>query len=142
IDSSQSNYAQYIEEVAKVLKEIGAEQVPCLKVFNKIDLRSGFIPRITRGEDGKPTEVWVSAQTGAGIELLQAALSERLSEEVIYTEVTLKSEQGKLRAALYQLGAVLSEQIDSNGHHQLQIRLQRSDYKRLFHLKKSPEDNG
>jgi GTPase len=132
IDASQSQYLQYIADVDKVLQEIGADQVPCLRVYNKIDLRSGIVPRINRNAEGVPTEVWMSAQSGAGIDLLKVALLELLPGQIIYCDAVIKPEQGKLRAALYQLGAVLSETTDEAGNHQLQLRIKRTDYVRLF----------
>lgn len=131
IDASQSQYTQYIADVEKVLQEIAADQTPCLYVFNKIDLRSGLTPRMVRNAEGRPTEVWLSARTGAGIELLTEALRELLPGQIIDCQVTLTPQQGKLRAALYELGAVLAEQIDATGQYQLQLRIQRTDYLRL-----------
>lgn len=132
IDASQSQYLQAIADVETVLKEISADQVPCLYIYNKIDLRPNLAPRLVRNEEGRPREVWLSAQTGAGIELLHEALRELLPGQIIYCQATLKPEQGKLRAQLYQLGAVLSEQVDEAGNHQFQLRIQRADYQRLF----------
>ncbi len=77
IDASSPARARQIEAVEKVLKEIGAEDVPQLRVYNKLDL-TGVAPGIVRDEYGKLQSVYVSAQTGAGLELLRDALSEIL----------------------------------------------------------------
>jgi GTP-binding protein HflX len=60
-----------------VLGEIGAEDVPQLRVYNKLDL-TGIAPGVGRDEYGRLRAVYVSAQTGAGLELLRDALSEIL----------------------------------------------------------------
>lgn len=75
IDSSSPAREEQIAEVNKVLKEIGAEDLPQLLVFNKIDLNNqpAFI---TRDESGEPKAVGISAQTGEGIELLKEAIYE------------------------------------------------------------------
>lgn len=132
IDASQSQYSQYISDVDSVLKEIGAEHVPQLRVFNKIDLRPELSPRIVRNDQGRPVEVWLSSRSGAGMGLLSEALRELLPGQIIYPAVVLKPEQGKLRAALYRMGAVLSEQVDESGNCHLELRIQRSDYLKLF----------
>ena len=77
IDSSSPGRERQIEAVDKVLKEIGADAVPQLRVYNKLDL-TGVAPGVGRDEYGKLHSVYVSAQTGAGLELLREALSEIL----------------------------------------------------------------
>jgi GTP-binding protein HflX len=132
IDSSEHQYAQYIRNVENILKEIGADQVRSLRVFNKIDRRSDFSSRLVRDSEGRPAEVWLSAHSGEGIELLHEALRELLPGQIIYCSVELKPEQSKLRAQLYQMGAVLSEKAGESGEYQLQLRIQRKDYLRLL----------
>jgi GTP-binding protein HflX len=77
IDSSSPGRERQIEAVEKVLKEIGADSVPQLRVYNKLDL-TGVAPGVGRDEYGKLQSVYVSAQTGAGLELFRDALSEIL----------------------------------------------------------------
>ena len=77
IDSSSIGRERQIEAVEKVLAEIGAEAVPQLRIYNKLDL-TGVAPGLGRDEYGKLLSVYVSAQTGAGLELLRDALSEIL----------------------------------------------------------------
>jgi GTP-binding protein HflX len=77
IDSSSAGRERQIEAVEKVLLEIGADAVPQLRVYNKLDL-TGVAPGVARDEYGKLQSVYVSAQTGAGLELLREALSEIL----------------------------------------------------------------
>jgi len=77
IDSASSGRERQIEAVDKVLAEIGADAVPQLRVYNKLDL-TGVAPGVGRDEYGKLQSVYVSAQTSAGLELLRDALSEIL----------------------------------------------------------------
>jgi GTPase len=78
IDSASPARERQIEAVDKVLGEIGADAVPQLRVYNKLDL-TGVAPGVGRDEYGKLQSVYVSAQTGAGLELLREALSEILA---------------------------------------------------------------
>jgi GTPase len=77
IDSASPARERQIEAVDKVLGEIGADAVPQLRVYNKLDL-TGVAPGVGRDEYGKLQSVYVSAQTGAGLELLREALAEIL----------------------------------------------------------------
>jgi len=77
IDSSSQGRERQIEAVEKVLTEIEADAVPQLRIYNKLDL-TGVAPGLGRDEYGKLLSVYVSAQTGAGLELLRDALSEIL----------------------------------------------------------------
>lgn len=76
VDVSSPAREEQVAEVNKVLTEIGAHNVPQLLVLNKIDA-SGMAPGMERDEYGKITKVWVSAQQGAGTELIRQALVER-----------------------------------------------------------------
>jgi GTPase len=85
IDSSSPGRERQIEAVEKVLGEIGADAVPQLRVYNKLDL-TGVAPGVGRDEYGKLQSVYVSARTGAGLELLREALSEILLASRVQVE--------------------------------------------------------
>ena len=132
IDASDSEKESHAEQVEKVLAQIQAENVPKLLVFNKVDLISERQPRMDRDKEGRVRAVWLSAVTSEGIELLQQALVELLYEDAIYHHVKLSPTQGKLRATLYQLGAILSEDIDKEGNSVLSLRMHRVDFEKWF----------
>lgn len=90
IDVSSTSREAQIEQVDYVLAEIGADQVPQLLVLNKIDL-AGMEPGLERDEYGRIRKVWVSAQSGAGMELIRQALAEH---------------QRRLMDAVHQVNAV------------------------------------
>lgn len=131
IDAPAEARLHNIEQVELVLKEIGAAELPQLKVYNKIDL-IGVAPRIDRDEFGKPVAVWLSAQTGDGSDLLEAAISEILGEEMVFGHLLLNPQQGKLRAALYQQQAISEEHYRDDGVCDLQLRIPKSDLLRIL----------
>ncbi|MCG7600334.1 GTPase HflX [Halomonas sp. McH1-25] len=131
IDAADPDRELNIGEVEGVLEEIGADEVPCLRVMNKIDLLDSA-PRIERDGNGVPEVVWLSAQQGRGLDLLAEALSERLAENVIEARLTLSPEQGRLRAGLHELGAVREEAFDDQGNSLLNVRLPRRDFMQLL----------
>ena len=75
VDSASPNRLRQMEEVNKVLAEIGAEPVPRILVMNKIDL-TGAEPHVTRDECGNIASVHLSARTGQGTDLIKQALIE------------------------------------------------------------------
>ena len=75
VDASSSVRTQQIEAVNAVLAEIGADAIPQVLVWNKIDL-TPLLPDLERDEYGKINRVSLSARTGAGLDLLRTALAE------------------------------------------------------------------
>jgi GTP-binding protein HflX len=75
VDASSSVREPQIVAVNKVLAEIGADAIPQVLVWNKIDL-TGVPPGLDRDEYGKICRVCLSAKTGAGLDFLRDALAE------------------------------------------------------------------
>ncbi len=136
IDAATEQREDNIHQVNDVLVEIGADKIPQLQVYNKLDLLEQS-PRIDRNADGVPERVWVSAVTGAGTDLLLQAVSELVGVDMVNESLDLGPAQGGLRAALYRLGAVESEDYSEDGIAHLNVRLPRADWNRL--MKKGPE---
>lgn len=132
IDCYDSRRDENIEQVEEVLAEIGADEIPVLQVFNKIDMLENFIPRVERNEDGVPVRAWVSAVTGEGLDGLYDAIVERLAEDVVHHFVLLGPTDGKLRALLHEAGSVLSETHRESGDAVLEVRLQNRDWLQLL----------
>ncbi|WP_322003750.1 ribosome rescue GTPase HflX [Marinobacter alexandrii] len=132
IDCFDSRRDENIEQVEEVLAEIGADEIPVLQVFNKIDMLENFTPRVERNEDGVPVRAWVSAVTGEGLDGLYDAIVERLAEDVVHHFVLLGPTDGKLRALLHEAGSVLSETHRESGDAVLEVRLQNRDWLQLL----------
>jgi GTP-binding protein HflX len=66
---------EQIELVNLVLKEIGADRIPQILVWNKIDA-AGVEPALERDEYDRIRRVFISAHTGAGLDLLRQAIAE------------------------------------------------------------------
>jgi GTP-binding protein HflX len=128
IDSADPERITRIQQVDEVLSEIGAEQVSCLQVFNKIDLREDEQPRIERDEKKRPVRVFVSAQSGAGIELLREAIAELLRPGLAEHELVLPPGAAKLRAQLFAHNAIRAERLDEQGNFHLRVTM---PYERL-----------
>nr|WP_314625707.1 GTPase HflX [uncultured Noviherbaspirillum sp.] len=80
VDASSPSRLEQIEQVNEVLKEIGADHIPQILVWNKIDA-AGLEPAVERDEYDKIRRVFISAQTGEGVDLLREAIAEFAAKE-------------------------------------------------------------
>lgn len=130
VDVAANSRSERIVQANEVLDEIGANKVPKLMVYNKIDA-GGSTPRLERDASGKPFKVWVSAQTGEGLDFLVEAMGELLADELVETQITLQPHEGNIRAKLFALGAVLREDTDQDGLIRMDLRIDQGDLARL-----------
>jgi len=115
VDAADPLRDERIAQVDAVLAEIGADHIPQLLVFNKIDLIEDAQPRVDAAAGSAPGRVWLSAASGAGLELLTDELAARVGTRRIHRTVRLPPRAGRLRARLFAAGAVVSEQHDDEG---------------------------
>ncbi|MEO9275818.1 ribosome rescue GTPase HflX [Marinomonas sp. 5E14-1] len=132
VDAADIARDENMTHVDSVLEEIGANEVPTLKVFNKIDALPTGEPRIDRDADGNPYRVWLSARDGRGLDLLQQAIAELLAEDVFSETLSLSNKYGRLRAMLFEHGAVKAERFDEEGHSILEVKLPKKDYLQIL----------
>ncbi len=139
IDCADHERQHNIEQVNAVLQEIGANEIPTLLVYNKIDLL-GVEPKIEYDESGKPFRVWVSAQQGLGLDLIDKAIGEWLGQAMVNQEICLAPNEGQLRAMLYESQAVSSERFSEEGEWLLQVCLPEADFKQMLSRVGLPND--
>ncbi|MGL5727968.1 MAG: ribosome rescue GTPase HflX, partial [Plesiomonas sp.] len=112
IDAADPRMDENIHAVNQVLHDIDAGEIPVLLIMNKIDQLEDVAPRIARNDEGVPTHVWVSAQTGAGMELVFQAISERLAQDIVQHQLHLPPRLWRLRSRFYQMDALTDERVD------------------------------
>jgi GTP-binding protein HflX len=85
VDAGSPARTEQIDEVNKVLKEIGADQVPQILVLNKMDLinLSAGGAGYRRNEYGRIEQIRLSAKTGEGLEFIRLALAETFEERIL-----------------------------------------------------------
>ncbi len=132
VDCADECYHDNIKAVETVLEEIDAGEVPQLMIMNKIDALEDIRPHIDFDDSGKPVRVWLSAQTGAGVELLFEALTTLLSGQIRSLQLAIPPSDGKLRALFYQLDCIENESYAENGDCIVDIRLNNIDWQRLI----------
>ena len=155
VDASSAESDDRIEDVQRVLEEIGAADVPQILVYNKIDrIRetsanvdgSANVPvredelavsrrraRIDSVDGGRVQRVWVSAVTGDGLDLLRQAITTALQHDRVHRWVQVPESAGRLRARLFASGVVANER-DAESGWELEIDAPRALLEPLFGL--------
>ena len=131
IDASDRNRWQRVRQVNSVLKQLDADRVPQIRVYNKID-KLDRTPRVANNRDGEGRAVWLSAANGEGIAMLLDAISNRLRRETLHGIIHLHPSQGRQRAKLFELGAVLSEVTTEDGGWEIELKMVERDLKRFL----------
>lgn len=80
VDAASSERESLISHVDEVLSQIGADEVPQVIIYNKIDRLEGVSAKLERNQDGHIHRIWLSAHTGEGLEYLRQALQEYFPE--------------------------------------------------------------
>jgi GTP-binding protein HflX len=122
VDASDPRRDEHIAQVDGVLREIGADGIPQIILYNKID-RLETQPRIDRTVDGRVAAVWISAQQGLGLELFAAAIAERLARFARRARLRVPAGAGALRSRLYAAKAVRGEVSAEDGTIELDVEL-------------------
>src|SRR5690606_3983304 len=131
IDVADERQAENMQQVQDVLHEIGADEIPQLLICNKIDKLADGTARIDTNDEGLPIRVWLSAQTGDGIDLLQEALVQRLRPSMVDVSLRIPPSMGKLRGKLYAMKSVTGEEACDDGRLALHVRMSAVDWQRL-----------
>jgi GTP-binding protein HflX len=122
VDASDARRAEHMAQVDAVLADIGAQAIPQIVVYNKID-RLTLAPRIDRDTDGRVTAVWISAAENAGLASLELAITERLSRATRRARLWIPASGGALRSRLYAARVVRAEQPSEDGSIELTVEL-------------------
>jgi GTP-binding protein HflX len=133
IDGADPDRLTYQAVVEEVLIEIGAGDVPVVKVINKADLADRAVG-VEHDASGAVSAVVVSALAGEGLEALKEVAKAQLSQGRIQRDITVPLTGQRLRAKLFDLGAVRSERIQPDGGSVLSIELDQRDVQRLMRL--------
>jgi len=130
IDAADPERAERIRQVNDVLESVGAQALPQVAVYNKID-RTGEAPRAETDADGRVDRIWLSAHSGAGIDLLLAALHAQLGTDLHHCLLELPASEGRARARLFAAGAVLRQRPLEDGGIELEVNLRRHELERI-----------
>ena len=138
VDSSDPDPIGSIDAVHYVLREIGADSVPELYVFNKADLAPVEAARLASRE---PDSVIVSATTGEGIEGILTEIGSRLRVFTRILSLLIPFDRGDILAMTHREGEVLSEAADELGW-LVEARLDEGSAGRLAEFVVDPDQSG
>lgn len=121
IDASSPNLAEQREEVERVLAEIGAQDIPQVLVFNKLDLIESFqrphqlADELDRGHGPRVPRVFVSARDGEGLDLLRGIIARYAAPppDLISDGVVTTLPDGSLAARPAQMASSAPESPDA-----------------------------
>jgi len=133
-DVSNPHHDELDEEVDKILRELGVDGRPRLRVLNKMDRltpedRKSIASSAGRCAGGSP--VLLSALTGEGVEeLLRRMDAEMPTDPVVTLSIRLPLAEGRTLAMIHALGRVLHSEIDDS-HMRLDAEVPESIARRL-----------
>jgi GTPase len=119
-DVSNPHHDELDEEVDKILRELGVDGRPRLRVLNKMDRLSVEERKTVTNGAGRcagagSTPVLMSALTGEGIEeLLHRIDAEMPTDPVVTLSIRLPLAEGRTLAMIHALGRVLHSEIDDS----------------------------
>lgn len=134
VDASDPESVYKNEQVANVLSEIKADNVPRIQVNNKIDKLENVESHVIYGDQQLPQSVWISAEKELGIQSLKDAIAVYFKDQHISKNIILPPSMGKLRAKLFELNAVKNESINEFGEFVIELLMSKSDWDRLQKL--------
>lgn len=130
VDASDPRRDEHIAQVNDVLAQIGAQDLPQVLLYNKID-RLGRAAGIERDAQGEASAVWISAASREGLDLLMSVLAERLSRRTRDARVRLPPGSGALRSRLYAAKVVRAEHATEDGSIELAVQLPEAEVQAL-----------
>ncbi len=113
VDASHPDPGAQLATVRDVLSEVGARDIPEIIVFNKCDLIDAGTSLQLRGL--APGAVFVSAQTGEGLDLLMAAIDAALPKPSIALSLKIPFDRGDVIAMLHDEGMVKHSEYGEEG---------------------------
>lgn len=129
IDSADPEHIERERNVLEILKEIGAEGIPTIRVYNKIDLTGQPAQTITHG--GRAEAVFLSSLTGEGVSLLSTAVQQNFYGKSFAATLKITPENAKLRARLFDDNILVDETYDEMGNILASIQLSKRHYQEL-----------
>lgn len=114
IDACDPDRHAHIEQVNEVIEQLGADRVPQIEVYNKID-QEDLPARVELDGSERPHRVWLSARSGQGLDILFDSMRTYLTDRIEHHRLNLPASAGKLRARLFDIGVVENEQLTDQG---------------------------
>jgi GTP-binding protein HflX len=109
VDYSNPNYSQQVEVTRETLRELGADNIPVIYAYNKIDLIDEEVLEVEKDS------VYISAKTKAGMEKLADAIREKAFREYVHCEMLIPYDKGDVVSYLNDYANVKSTVYKNEG---------------------------
>ncbi len=126
MDATAEDRHDQKKTVIDVIKNLKADQLPMLNVYNKTD---GLTENHKKAL-AKDGEQLISAKTKQGLDTFLSAVEEKLDQQLIDVSFHLPYSKRKLVAAIYRTGRVLSERPNATGT-SMKIKIDADQWKRI-----------
>ena len=130
VDISDKDHRFKVQEVNKILKELGLLDKPLIRVNNKCDKLD--LSDLDMLSSQNQDQIWISSQTFDGFESLFEAINTKLNGKLTKSWISLNSDLGWLRANLYSSGRVREERISDQGLIELNLETYQNDLIKLL----------
>mgnify|MGYP000550627903 FL=1 len=128
LDSSDRFMHQNKQSVEKILKQIGADQIPTIYAYNKIDLVKNSLDLLNTQQ-----HIEVSAKENIGTEKLIESIALMINPQPIKTILRINVNESKIRAQIYSIANVIQECLINENTLELTVEI---DKRNLLRLKK------
>jgi GTP-binding protein HflX len=123
IDAADPETDFKVQQVRRILDDLGVDKIPQIRVLNKSDL----IPNnLIKPSSNEHPEIKVSAETGDGLDHLKTQISEMLFGEILTGWICFSPTQSAIRSKLFDSGCIVKEEIDKNGSYQSFVEISKS----------------
>ena len=129
LDSSDRFMHQNKQSVEKILKQIGADQIPTIYAYNKIDLVKKSLDLLNTQQ-----HIEVSAKENIGTEKLIESIALMINPQPIKTILRINVNESKIRAQIYSIANVIQECLINENTLELTVEI---DKRNLLRLKKN-----
>ena len=129
LDSSDRFMHQNKQSVEKILKQIGADKIPTIYAYNKIDLVKKSLDLLNTQQ-----HIEVSAKENIGTEKLIESIALMINPQPIKTILRINVNESKIRAQIYSIANVIQECLINENTLELTVEI---DERNLLRLKKN-----
>lgn len=121
VDFSDPDYERYIKVTEETLKELGAEDIPVIYIYNKADLKLESLPKI----DGN--KIYMSAATKEGMQELIQMISNIVFANYVTVNLLIPFAKGNVLSYLMEKGTIISKEYLENGT-KIKCEIAKEDY--------------
>jgi len=128
VDAAAHDWVEQQKTVLEVIKTLGAENIPMITVFNKIDL----VPEKLRQTLERKDNYCISGKNGDGLAALLAAIEKKLDGGLIEVAFDLPHDKQRLLSDIYRTAHILAQKSTAEGTH-FRLLIDPANWKKMSH---------